>query len=107
MQAGHTEVGHTGGTLRPRIANGKNSTEKDNGYDFGSRKCKTKELAQHTLVHRESRCREVTMTIVMNAVGALLLHCRRLDIMHVKRSKEQHWQIDGQQHPQRNTLFCL
>jgi len=53
-------------------------------------------LTEHTIVHPRGCLRQVTVTIVMHAVGALRHRCRSAFLMHMERRAEQHWQKDCQ-----------
>lgn len=49
-----------------------------------------KELAQHTVMRPHGRCRHVTVTTMVYAIGALRL-CRLTSFMDVNRRQYQHW----------------
>ena len=48
-------------------------------------------LADDAVVRPRGRLRQVSVTIVVDAVGTLLLGCRRAALMRVNRRQQQHW----------------
>jgi hypothetical protein len=56
------------------------------------------DLAQHTLVHPVRKLYQVTLALVVYALGACLLRFLRW-LMDMQRRKDEHRQVDCQQQP--------